>query len=147
MTKRDSYPIPRMDDCLDSFGKATVFTTLDANWGYWKIPLDDDAKPLTTFKTHEGLFRFIRTPFGLMNAPATFQRAIDIILSRVKWTFVLVYLDDVIIFSQTIREHFTHVKTVLRILYEAGVTLKLPKCFFFQTSVSYLDHVVRPDTL
>ncbi|CAN8066841.1 unnamed protein product [Agarophyton chilense] len=84
VTKRDSYPIPHMDDCLDSLGEAVVFTTLDTNSGYWQIALAEDARALTIFTTHEGLFRFTRMPFGLKNAPATFQRGMDIIPSRVK---------------------------------------------------------------
>ncbi|CAN8069114.1 unnamed protein product [Agarophyton chilense] len=147
LSKRDSYPIPVMDECLDSLGKAVVFNTLEANSGYLKIPLAEDARALTTFTTHEGLFRFTRMPFGLKNAPATFQRVMDIILSRVKWKPALVYLDDFIIFSRTVKEHFRHVKKVLTILQDAGVTQKLRKCAFFQASVDYLGHVVLPGKL
>ena len=86
-------------------------------------------------------------PFGLKNAPATFQRAIDIILSRVKWQYALVYLDDVIIYSKSFEEHIVHVRTVLTLLSKAGISLKLKKCEFFRPSVSYLGHTVRPGKL
>ena len=147
VTVRDSYPIPRMDECIDSLGDATVFTTLDANSGYWQIPIAEEDRDKTTFVCHSGLFRFLRMPFGLKNAPATFQRAIDIILSRVKWEFALVYLDDVIIYSKTVTEHIIHVRQVLGMLRAAGVSLKLRKCAFFKPSVDYLGHVIRPGKL
>ena len=79
LTIRDSYPIPRMDECIDSLGDATVFSTLDANAGYWHIPLHAEDKQKTAFTTHQGLYQFTRMPFGLTNAPVTFQRALDII--------------------------------------------------------------------
>ncbi len=104
-TKRDAYPIPRMDECIDSLGDAQIFTLLDANSGYWQIELDEDARDLTAFVSHHGLFRYKRMPFGLKNAPSTFRRAIDMILATVKWQFAIVYLDDIIIFSRTSEEH------------------------------------------
>ena len=87
-----------MDECIDSLGDAVIFTTLDCNSGYWQIPVHPDDRDKTTFTSHYGIYRFLRLPFGLRNAPATFQRAIDIILSGFKWKTCLVYLDDVIVF-------------------------------------------------
>ena len=143
VTVRDSYPLPRMDECIDSFGDATVFTTLDCNSGYWQVEIAEEDRDKTKFASHSGLYRFLRMPFGLKNAPATFQRAVDIILSRVKWETALVYLDDVIFYSRTVTEHMAHVREVLRLLHTAGVLLKLAKCAFFDTSVTYLGHVIR----
>lgn len=102
MTIRDSYPIPWMDECIDSLRNAAVFSTLDANWGYWQVPIRPDHRPNTSFTSHFGLYQFLRMPFGLKNAPATFQRLMDRILGSVRWQFALVYLDDVIIFSRTV---------------------------------------------
>jgi len=90
-TVRDSYPLPRMDECIDSFGDAWFFSTLDCNAGYWQIPLADEDKLNTAFTCHCGEYQCIHLPLGLCNAPATFQRAIDMILSGVKWQNVLVY--------------------------------------------------------
>lgn len=109
--------------------------------------MDERSKDLTTFTSHFGLFRFLRMPFGLKNAPATFQRVMNIILSSVHWQFALVYLDDVIVFSKTLDEHFDHVRTVLRLLRNAGVTIRLDKCSFFATKVEYLGHTITPGKL
>ena len=113
VTKRDSYPLPRMDECIDSLGNAAIFTTLDCNSGYWQIEIDEADRDKTTFTSHCGLYRFVQMPFGLQDAPATFQRAVDIILSRVKGQHALVYLDDVGVCSTTVEAHFEHVREVL----------------------------------
>ena len=147
MTIRDSYPIPRMDECLDSLGDAVVFSTLDCNSGYWQIPVAERDRDKTAFVSHFGLYRWLRMPFGLKNAPATFQRAADVILAAVKWQFALVYLDDVIVYSKSVEEHFDHLAYVLRLLQKAGLTLKLPKCEFFRESVDYLGHIISPGKL
>eukprot|EP00171_Calliarthron_tuberculosum_P013936 IDg13936t1 len=120
---------------------------LDANWGYWQTPMAPSAIPYTAFTCHKGLFEFVRMPFGLMNAPATFQRALDIILAGYKWQTCLVYLDDVIVFSKTYEEHLTHLDQVLTALKGAGVTLQLRKCEFFTDRIKYLGHIIRPGTL
>ena len=133
-----------MDDCLDSLGDAAVFTTLDCNSGYWQVPIAPEDWDKTTFKTHLGTFRHLRMPFGLRNAPATFQRAPDIILSGVCWQTCLIYLDDVIIFSKDIKSHLGHVDEISTLLGQAGITLKLKKCQFFQLSLDYLVHVITP---
>ena len=147
MTIRDSYPIPRMDECIDSLGNAQVFSTLDANAGYWQVELDERDKDKTAFVTHHGLYRYTRMPFGLKNAPATFQRAMDVILASVKWQTAIVYLDDVIVFSTDIGQHVHQVDRVLRLMSEAGMTLKLKKCFFFCDKIDYLGHVISPGKL
>ena len=93
VTIRDSYPIPRMDECIDSLGEATVFTTLDCNSGYWQIPVSRRDIAKTAFVGHSGLYQFRRMPFGLTNAPATFQRTLDILLAGYRWSSCLVHLD------------------------------------------------------
>ena len=131
-----------MDEGIDFLGDSTSLTTLDCNSGYWPVESAEEDREKTTFASHSGLYRFLRIPLGLKKAPATFQRAVDIIMSRIKWETALVYLNDVIIFSKTVSEHFTRVREVLQLLQDAGVSLKLWRCAFFDTSVTYLEHVI-----
>ena len=147
VTVRDSYPLPRMDECIDSLGDARVFSTLDCNSGYWQIPVSPADKEKTTFTSHEGLFQFLRMPFGLKNAPATFQRFVDITLAGLTWKVCLVYLDDIIVYSRSREDHLAHLDEVLHRLYRAGLSLNLKKCHFFRSEVSYLGHVIGPGTL
>ena len=130
--------LPRMEDCLDSLGEAKYFTTLDCNSGYWKIPVSEEDRSKTAFTCHEGCFELCRMPFGLCNSPATFQRTVDMLLSGYRWRTCLVYLDDIIVFSNTKEDHLTHVREILTILKDAGFSLKLRKCNFFAQSVDYL---------
>jgi Reverse transcriptase (RNA-dependent DNA polymerase) len=141
ITVQDFYPLTRMDECIDSRGDAKNFTTLDCNYGYWQIPVRPEDRENTTFTSHEGLYWFLRMPFGPRNAPDTFQRFVDITLSGLTWNTCLVYLDDIILFSKTPAEHLD---VVLHRLYRAGLTLNLKKCHFFKETVDYLGHVIRP---
>jgi len=147
ITKKDAYPLPRMEDCLDFLGAAQVFTSLDCNAGYWQVPLPKKDQEKTAFTTHCGIYHWLSMPFGLTNAPATFQRALDIILSGLKWQICLVYLDDVIIFSAIAEQHLKDVDTVLHRLREAGVALNLEKCTWISDEVQYLGHIARPGQL
>jgi len=147
MTVQDSYPIPRMDECIDSLGEAVVFSTFDANSGYWQVVMNQDDMDKTTFTSHFGTYRWLRMPFGLKTAPSTFQRAADIVLASVRWQFALVYLDDIIVYSSQVEDHYRHLDTVFRLLKDAGFTLRLEKCEFFQESVDYLGHIVAPGQL
>ena len=147
VTKKDSYPIPRMDDCMDTLGKAKIFSSLDANSGYWQIAVDEQDIPKTAFVCHQGLFEYMRMPFGLTNAPATFQRALDIALAGYKWQTCLVYLDDVIVFSESEEDHIRHLREVLIVLKDTGMSLNLKKCSFFTKHIKYLGHIVRPGTI
>jgi transposase InsO family protein len=147
ITERDVYPLPRMDDALDSLGDATVFTTLDAKAGYWQVPVARDSQEKTAFTTFAGVYKFLRMPFGLVNATSTFQRSMDIILAPVKWACALLYLDDVLVYSRSMAQHRTDVDRVLGLLEAAGVTLNAKKCRFFESRVDFLGHVVHPGKL
>ena len=147
MTLKDSYPLPRMDECLDSLGDAAYFTTLDANSGYWQMRVHPPHRHKTALVCHRGVFEYNRMPFGLCTAPASFQRTVDIVLSGFRWKSCLVYLDDVIVFSKNFDEHLAHVSEVLTALRDAGFSLNLRKCDFFKQQVDYLGHVIRPGKL
>ena len=142
ITIKDSYPLPRIDESLDSLAETRYFSTLDLASGYWQIGLDEEAKKKSAFCTTSGLFQFNVMPFGLTNAPATFQRLMERVLSGLQWHICLVYIDDVIIFSKTFEDHVANLSTIFRRLQDAGLKLKPKKCALFQTQVKYLGHVV-----
>jgi len=136
-----------MNDCLDSLGDAQFFSTLDCDATYWQIPISEEDKPKTAITCHCGTYRCTRLPFRLCNVLATFQRAIDMVLSGVKWQNVIVYLEDLIIFSADAEAHQSHLHTVLTLLGKHEVTLKAQKCHLFSNEVEDLGHVVRPGRL
>jgi hypothetical protein len=112
-----------------------------------QIPVATDDMDETTFTSHEGTYRFRRIPFGLRNAPATFQRTVEIVLSGLTWKSCLVYLDDIIIYSKTMDAHVGHLDGVLNLLGTAWLSLKFSKRFFFNDTVDYLGHVIIPGKL
>ena len=97
MMKKDVYPLPRIDDILDTFGGAQYFSTLDLSSGYWQIELDLATRDKTAFTSHYGLYEFTRMPFGLCNAPATFQRLMQVVLRDIEGKFCFVYIDDILV--------------------------------------------------
>lgn len=150
ITKRDAYPIPRIDDILDTLSGMKYFTTLDQPNAYWSIPIKEEDKEKTGFITPIGLYEFNYLPFGLCNAPSTFQRLMDILLSGLQWNECLVYLDDILIFSATFEQMLERLENILSRLNTAGMKLKIDKCKFCEKEVVYLGHVisengVRPD--
>ena len=143
ITKKDNYPLPtRIDELLDSLQDAKWFTTLDLASGYWQIKVRKEDQEKTAFITKFGTFEFKVMPFGLCNAPATFQRTMDKVLEGIKEKFVLVYLDDVIIYSKTFTEHIQHLIEVLDRIRRANLRLKAEKCYFAATELQFLGHVV-----
>ena len=138
-TRKDAYPLPRIDATLDTLHGSQWFTTLHLMSGYWQVEMHEANKPKTAFCTTEGLFQFRVMPFGLSNAPATFQRLMDLVLACLQ---CLVYLDDVIVLSRTFEEHMQNMQSVFQRLREAGLRLKLSNCSFFQRQVRYLGHII-----
>ena len=140
-TVQDGYPLPRIEEALDSLGKARFFSTLDLTSGYWQVEVAEEDKAKTAFTTPMGLFECNRMPFGLQNAPATFQRLMMTCLGDLNMKSVLIYLDDVIVFSQTFDEHLERLQTVFNRLKEHGLKLKPTKCHILREEVSYLGHI------
>lgn len=143
ITIKDNYPLPRIDDIIDSLNGSNYFSSLDLASGYWQIKIKESDKYKTAFISHAGLFQFNVMPFGLMNAPATFQRTMDNVFSKFKWKFVLVYLDDIIIYSKNKQDHVAHLKQVFNVLKENCFKLKLSKCKFFQEELLYLGYIIN----
>jgi hypothetical protein len=141
ITKKDVYALPRIDETLEALGGALLFTTLDLRAGYWQIRVARQDRDKTAFMTKRGLCRFKRMPFGLMNAPSTFQRMMNGVLRGLTWTTCLVYLDDIIVFTRGgIERHVVELASGLERLLVAGLTLKLKKCVFATQSMEYIVH-------
>lgn len=126
------------------FGHAKVFSKIDCNLVYWQIEFDPGDSTKTAFTSYHGLFQYERMSFGLKNALSTFQRVVDIVLASVQWQYALVYFEDINVFSETVEDHLQHLDSVLHVSCEAGLSLKLKKCFSLWSSVVYLGHIVSP---
>ena len=149
-TVRDVYPLPRIDDCLSSLGGSRVFSIIDLKAGYWQIPVEERDKEKTAFVTHAGLFEFNVLPFGLTNAPATFQRFMDKVFSGLKWQELLIYMDDITVHTAEIDQQITKLKEVFQRLNEYSLVIQASKCHFFCDEFRFLGHIVdsngmRPD--
>ena len=142
LTVKDAYPLPRIDDSLRLLGNQQWFSTMDLASGYWQVAMSPEAKRKAAFVTNEGLFQFRVMPFGLCNAPATFERLMDRVLCGMRWSRCLVYLDDVISFGKTVPEAILRLEEVLARLSDFGLQLKAKKCTFMQTEVGFLGHIV-----
>ncbi|CAM4497673.1 unnamed protein product [Caretta caretta] len=145
VTRPDNYPMPRTDELLEKLGWAEFISTLDLTKGYWQVPLDESAKERSAFTTHVGLYEFNVLPFGLQNAPATFQRLVDGLLVGLG-EYAVAYLDNVAIFSDSWAEHLEHLQKVFE-RREAGLTVKAKKCQIGLNRVTYLGHQVDQGTI
>ena len=145
VTRKDAYPFPRVDDALDALACCKWFATLDLLSGYWQVEVDPKDREKTAFTTYDGLFEFLKMPFGLCNTPTTFQRLMDLVLAGLQWTNCLVYLDDLLIIGKSFEEHLQNLQLVFERLRRAGLKLKPSKCAVCQKEVMYLGHVVSSD--
>ena len=142
-TITDKYALSRQDVIFASLGDCLFFTGLDNNKGYHQLRVGKESRKYTAFVTEDhGFWQFIRIPFGLKNAPAHFQRVVDIILRRFRWDFVLIYIDDIIIYSKTWEDHLKHVHQVFSILAEIGFTVDEKKCHFGYEDLKLLGHQI-----
>ena len=145
-TIKDTYPLPRIDDCLDALAGAKLFSTFDLRSGYYQVKMDPGDAHKTTFLTRRGTFAFRVMPFGLCNAPATFQRLMDATMLGLNFEICLVYLDDIIVFSDgNPQTHLERLEQLFCRLKAANLKLKPSKCSLLQTSVSFLGYVVSGD--
>ena len=142
ITVKDVYPLPLIDDLLDALQGSTVFTSLDLVSGFYQIPIHEEDKEKTSISTKYGNYQFHVMPFGLCNAPATFQRAMTEVLSDLLYKSAVVYIDDVNVFSKNIEEHIGHLQEVFLRLRKAGLKLKMTKCHFAKEELAFLGHVV-----
>lgn len=137
----NAYPMPRIQELIDKLGKATYLSTLDMTKGYWHIPLSAESKAYTAFATPLGLYQFVRMPFGLHGAAATFQRLV-VRLLKDHAEYAATYIDDMIIFSNLWEEHLKHLREVLSEVRRAGLTIIPEKCRMGMNQTQYLGFMV-----
>ena len=147
ITKKDRYPLPLISDLLDSPGNARVYTKIDLRHAYHLVRITDGDEWKTTFRTRYGSFEWMVMPFGLTNAPAAFQRFVNDVFADMLDVSVVVYLDDILIYSENPEEHRRHVREVLKRLRQNGLYAKAEKCEFSKDTVEYLGYILSPDGL
>uniref|UniRef100_A0A146M1A3 RNA-directed DNA polymerase n=2 Tax=Lygus hesperus TaxID=30085 RepID=A0A146M1A3_LYGHE len=150
ITEPAFYPLPRIDEYLDKLGGSKLFTTLDLKSGYYQVTMAPEDAAKTAFVTDEGCYEYTRLPFGLQGAPATFQRLAMMLIKQLGSLHALAFLDDLILFHPDLPSHNRDLRQMLQVLRTAGLTLQLSKCYFAQSEVGYLGHIVskegiRPD--
>ena len=140
VTRKFTWPMPKVEDIFSKLNRATYFTTLDLCAGYHHIPLDNSSIPKTAFNSPFGKYEYVKVPFRLAQVPAYFQELMTGILKD--FTFAIAYLDDIIIFSKTPQEHLSHICMVFEKLRSANLSMKKSKCSFFSKEIQYLGHIL-----
>jgi len=141
----DSYPLPRIDNCLDTLSGSYWFSTIDLRSGFWQVAQDQRVGDKTTFITRKGSFKFKVLPFGLQGSPGLFQRVMDLILAGLNWQSCLVYIDDIIVFSKSPEEHLSRLEAVFKRLLENNLKLKPSKLCLFQERLIFLGYVISAE--
>ena len=147
ITRKMSFPLPRLEDIWDAIGEADAkyFTVLDMSSGFWQLPLHPDSKHKSSFVTQRGQYQWNRLPFGLSNSPISFQVAMTTVFQGLLFKSVLVYVDDIIVYSPTFEKHIEHLQEVFHRLSKNNLTLKPSKCHFAVQQVEYLGHIISKD--
>ena len=141
----DAYPLPNISDIFDQLGNAQYFSVFDLASGFHQVETHPEERPKTAFSSPRVHFVYLRMPMAIRNAPATFQRLMDTVLNGMHGTEVSVYLDDIVVYSETLEEHDKKVRRLFARLRDANLKLQPDKCDFLRTEVAYLGHVVGRD--
>jgi len=142
VTVKNKNPLPRIDDLMDQLQGASVFSKIDLKSGYHQIRVKEEDIPKTAFRTQYGHYEYLVMPFGMTNAPAVFMDYMNRIFHPYLGKFVVVFIDDILIYSKSREEHADHLSTVLEILKEKELYAKLSKCEFWLEEVNFLGHVI-----
>lgn len=145
LTVKNVFPMPIIDELLDELAGAKVFSKLDLRAGYHQIRMHPDDEAKTAFKTHQGHYQFKVMPFGLCNAPATFQCVMNVVLEPCLRRSVLVFMDDILVYSTSMEQHVEHLSEVLQLLLKAQLFVKSSKCSFACNSLEYLGHIISAE--
>jgi len=140
VTRKDVYPLPRIDETLETMRGLEFYTSIDLASGYWQVEIQEQHKEKSAFITRNGLFEFNVMPFGLTNAPATFQRLMDNVVRDIPWTAGQDYMDDVLVGSHSFQDHLRDVQLLFDRLQQHGLSIKISKCNFFKEKLIYLGH-------
>ena len=140
---KDSSPLPKCPDTIESLVGACYFSTMDLKSGFWQVKVSEESCQYTAFTVSSmGVYKFLHMLYGLCNAPATFQHLMQNCLGELNLSFSMVYLDDMIMYSKTPEDHLTQLQTIFDCLAHHGLKLKLSKCHFFKEEISYLGHEI-----
>ena len=145
MTIKDRHPLPHINDMLDAMEGAKVFSSIDLTVGFYQVPIAPEDREKTAFVTHCGQYEYKVMPMGLCNAPSEFQRRMQNLLRPFLGKFVVVYIDDVLIFSENMEEHLGHLEQVFKVMQDNQYYLKRSKCEFGMTKITFLGHVISED--
>ena len=147
VTVKDVFPLPLIEDCMDSLAGKEWFSKLDANSAYWQIKIKESDRKKSAFTTEYGLFEHVKMGFGLCNAPATFARAINIVMPGLNWKTALAFLDDILIMGQDFDGHLENLREALSRFRQYSLRLKPKKCVFSQRNVEFLGRIISKDTM
>jgi len=145
VTVKNKYPLPRIDDLFDQLANASVFSKVDLRSGYYQLKIKTEDVPKTAFRTRYGHYEFLVLPFGLTNAPALFMDLINRIFRAFLDKLIVVFINDILVYSKIREEHANHLRMVLKTLEEHKLYAKLKKCEFWLEKVQFLGHIVTKD--